>query len=131
MGQQQYELMAGRIETVFTAHKISSRVWQATVTPRFVRFDVTTALGVRLAAVERLDEEMAMALGVASIRIFRDRGVIHVEVPRETSRQVTLIDLLGRVKPIPPLCAILGVENDGAPLLLRIDSPDVAHCLII
>src|SRR5574343_652408 len=129
MSNTQYEMMAGRIETVFAAHKVAARVWQATVTPRFVRFDVTTALGTKLAAAERLDEEIAMSLGASTVRVYRDRGVIHVEVPRETPRQVLLAELLTRIKTVPPMCAALGMDGEGGPLLLRIDSPDVAHVL--
>ncbi len=46
--QQVYELQAARIESVLTAHKVPARVWQATVTPRFVRYDITTALGTKV-----------------------------------------------------------------------------------
>ncbi len=33
-------------------------------------------------------------------------------------------------RPIPPVTAVLGVDQQGAPLLLRLPSPDVAHALI-
>ena len=125
-----YQLQAQRIETTFGAYKIPARVWQATVTARFVRFDVTTALGTRITQVERLADELAMALGVSAVRVYRDGGVLHVEVPRDTPRTVALADLLDRVRPIPPLCGILGVDEGGSPLLVRMDSPDVAHILI-
>ena len=32
--------------------------------------------------------------------------------------------------PIPPVTAILGLAEDGAPLLIRLPSPDVAHILV-
>ena len=63
-----YEMQAARIETVLGAHKVPARVWQATVTPRFVRFDVTTALGTRLTKVSSLAEELAFALGARATR---------------------------------------------------------------
>ena len=62
---RKYEMQAARIESVLTAHKVPARVWQATVTPRFVRFDVTTALGTRLSKVSSLAEELAFSLGRA------------------------------------------------------------------
>ena len=86
-----YELQAARIETVLGAHKVPARVWQATVTPRFVRFDVTTALGTRLTKVSGLAEELAFALGARATRVYREGGVLHVEVPRETARTVALL----------------------------------------
>lgn len=125
-----YEMQAARIETVLSAYKVPARVWQATVTPRFVRYDVTTALGTRVSAVERLDAELALALGAQAVRVYRAGGVLHVEVPREASRLVDLVDLLARVKPTPSLCGVLGVDQNGTPLLIRMDSPDVAHILI-
>ena len=125
-----YELQAARIESVLGAHKVPARVWQATVTPRFVRFDVTTALGTRLSKVSGLAEELAFALGARATRVYREGGVLHVEVPRETARTVALLPLCGRLAAVPPYCAVLGVDAGGAPLLLRLDSPDVAHVLV-
>ncbi len=128
--QQVYELQAARIESVLTAHKVPARVWQATVMPRFVRYDITTALGTKVNKVSALAEELALSLGVQSARVFREGGVLHVEVPREGARGVNLIDLCAKLTSVPACCAVLGVEEGGSPLLLRIDSPDVAHVLV-
>jgi S-DNA-T family DNA segregation ATPase FtsK/SpoIIIE len=125
-----YELQAARIESVLSAHKVPARVWQATVTPRFVRFDVTTALGTRLSKVNQLAEELAFSLGARAARVYREGGVLHVEVPRETPRTVELEPLCARLTQVPPCCAVLGVDEGGIPLLLRLDSPDVAHVLV-
>src|SRR5512136_1926070 len=125
-----YEMQAARIETVLEAHKVPARVWQATVTPRFVRFDVTTALGTRLNKVSNLTEELAFALGARTTRVYREGGVLHVEVPGETPRTVALGSLCGRLSSVPAACAVLGVDEGGVPLLLRLDSPDVAHVLL-
>jgi S-DNA-T family DNA segregation ATPase FtsK/SpoIIIE len=129
MGRK-YELQAARIESVLGAHKVPARVWQATVTPRFVRYDVTTALGTRLNKVSSLAEELAFSLGVRSARVYREGGVMHVEVPRDTVREVGLLELCGRLRAVPPNCAVLGVDEGDVPLLLRLDSPDVAHVLV-
>jgi S-DNA-T family DNA segregation ATPase FtsK/SpoIIIE len=134
MSSSNYELQAARIEQVFSAHKVPARVWQATVTPRFVRFDVTTALGIKLDRAENLGDELAYALGVRSARVYREGGVLHVDVPRATPRTVELGALLAKIaerKQFFPACtAVLGVGEDGAPLLLQLSSPDVAHVLI-
>lgn len=125
-----YELQAARIETVLNAHKVPARVWQATVTPRFIRFDVTTALGTRVNKVSNLAEELAFSLGARMARVYRDGGVLHIEVPRETPRTVELLGLCGQLNAVPPHCGVLGIDEGGVPLLLRIDSPDVAHVLV-
>lgn len=128
--QQVYELQAARIESVLSAHKVPSRVWQATVTPRFVRFDITTAIGIKVNKIQALAEELAMSLGVRTARVYREGGVMHVEVPRESARGVTLTALCARLTMVPACCAVLGVDESGTPLLLRLDSPDVAHVLV-
>lgn len=128
--RQVYELQAARIESVLSAHKVPARVWQAIVTPRFVRYEITTALGTKVNKISALAEELAMSLGVRAARVYREGGVVHVEVPRERGREVELISLAARLSTVPPYCAILGVDEHGAPLLLRLDSPDVAHVLV-
>ena len=125
-----YELQAARIETVLSAHKVPARVWQATVTPRFVRFDVTTALGTRLNKVSSLAEEMAFALGVRA-HASTGRAACCTSRCRVRRRaRWRCCRLCGRLPTIPPNCAVLGVDEGGAPLLLRLDSPDVAHVLV-
>ena len=62
--------------------------------------------------------------------MIREGGVLHVEVPRDTSGTVTLLALCERLTAVPPFCAVLGIDEGGAPLLLRLDSPDVAHVLV-
>jgi S-DNA-T family DNA segregation ATPase FtsK/SpoIIIE len=125
-----YELQAARIESVLAAHQVPARVWQATLTPRCVRFAVTTALGTRLTKISNLAEELAFSLDARTARIYRDGGALHIEVPRDAPRTVHLADLCAKLPTVPLTCAVLGIDEGGAPLLLRLASPDVAHVLL-
>jgi S-DNA-T family DNA segregation ATPase FtsK/SpoIIIE len=118
------------IEAVLAAHKVRARVSGGDVTPRWVRFEVETALGSKVGAVQGLKEELAMALGAPSVRIARQGGTLAVEVPRADPQPVRLGALLERLGPLPALTAVLGVTGDGRPLLLRLPSPEVAHVLV-
>ncbi|NOX63932.1 MAG: DNA translocase FtsK [Chloroflexi bacterium] len=124
------ERQADVIEAVLAAHKIQGRVWGGTVTPRFIRYDVTAAVGTRVQKVLALKDEIALSLGVPEIRLYREEGAIRVEVPRARPATVRLLPLCRSLPRIPPLTAVLGVDGDGAPLLLRLPSPDVAHVLV-
>lgn len=128
--RKKFELQAARIETVLNAHKVPARVWQAQVTSRFVRFDITTALGTKLSKVNSLAEELAFSLGVQSARVYREGGVLHVEVPEGNAREVSFRDVSQELKDVPSCCAILGIDESNVPLLLRLSSPDVAHVLV-
>lgn len=137
---------ADRIEQVLASHKVPSRVTGGTVTPRLVRYNLSTPLGVRIRQVSSLAEEIALSLGATSCRVYRQEGQVQVEVPRRDGKVVELeelcqrlIDEAVRMRPahgararsaVPPMTAVLGMDQEGAPLLLRLTSPNVAHVLI-
>lgn len=130
MRRRQLEMQSDRIEAVLASHRVAGRVWGATITPRFIRFQVTTALGTKVNRVAELSEEIAMTLGVRSARVYRKQGSIQVEVPRDQPDPVRLLPLCQRVDTAPPITALLGLDDDGSPLLLRLTSPDTVHVLI-
>ncbi len=126
---------ADRIELVLASHKVPARVTGGTVTPRFVRFQIMTPLGVKVRQVAGLAEELALSLNAPNCRVYRQEGQVQVEVPRPQGRAVGLLDLCRRLaaqrpQGVPPVTAVLGLDEEGAPLLLRLPSPDVAHVLI-
>lgn len=130
------EMDADRIEAVLASHKLFGRVWGGTVLPRFVRYEMTVSAGTRVDQVTRLDEEIALSLAVPSIRVWRQDGALQVEVPRSGSLQPVLLDAVLASIPaeqlrLRGLVAVLGLDDSGEPLLIRLDSPDVAHVLLV
>ncbi len=141
---------ADRIELVLASHKIPGRVTGGKVTPRMVRFDLTTPLGVKVRQVAGLAEELALSLGATSCRVYRQDGRVQVEVPRSDGQVIHLWDLCRRLARcqmadrrlaarqaggtcaalVPPVTAVLGLDGEGAPLLLRLPSPNVVHVLL-
>jgi S-DNA-T family DNA segregation ATPase FtsK/SpoIIIE len=129
---------ADKIEMVLAAHKAPARVCGGRLTPRAIQFHLAPAATTKVSKLETLTEEVALALGASSARITRDNGTLSVEVPRSDSRFVSLAELNQRLEEDEGLrralsvagTAILGLDNEGVPLLLRLSSPDVAHCLI-
>lgn len=128
--RRRLEMDAAAIEAVLQSHRVPARVEGGTVLPRVVRFDLTAAMGVRVRQISGLAEEIALALGVPAARIVRNSGAIQVEVPREQAGSVHLLPLCQRLQHVPPITAVLGVDQDGVPLLLRLPSPDVVHVLV-
>ncbi|MDH7487513.1 MAG: DNA translocase FtsK, partial [Anaerolineae bacterium] len=131
MQMQEYlEMQCSRIETALASHGVSARVWGGVVHPRYVRYQMTTPPGTRLAQVTGLSEEIALALSAPSVRVYRRDGAIQVEVPRREQKAVYLLPLCERVgREMPPHTCLLGLDEDGVPLLLRLCN-DVSHVLI-
>ncbi len=121
---------ADRIELVLASHKVPAQVRGGRVTPNAVKFEVITPLGTRVNRIAALAEELALALGARQVAVHRRAGYIEIEVPRQDRPRISLERLFKRVRRVPPATALLGVDENGTPLLLRVDSPDVAHVLI-
>ncbi len=123
---------------VLTAHKAPARVWGGRMTPRTIQFHLLPAATTKLARLESLTEEVALALGTASARLTRLNGILSLEIPRRDARVVSLRELDAQMQRDEHLrrvlasagTAILGLDADGVPLLLRLSSPEVAHVLI-
>ncbi|MCP4540106.1 MAG: DNA translocase FtsK [Chloroflexi bacterium] len=133
--RKKLEFQANRIEAVLTMHKVPARVTGGTVTPRWVRFQVLPALGAKISRIKGLSEELAAALDAANCRISRRGASVDVEVPRDDPQPVRLLPLYRQLveddgDTVPPVTAILGLADDGTPLLIRLPSPDVAHVLV-
>lgn len=131
------EFQADRIEAVLALNKVPARVTGGTVTPRWVRFQVLPAVGAKISKIKSLSEEMAAALNASNCRVSRRGAAVAVEVPRDDPEPVRLLPLYNQLTdeatdqpPIPPVTAVLGLAEDGAPLLIRLPSPDVAHILV-
>jgi S-DNA-T family DNA segregation ATPase FtsK/SpoIIIE len=124
------EHQAERIEMVLASHKVTSHVCGGTVTPRFVRFELLPTVDTKVSRIKGLAEEIALSLGIPSCRVSRQNGRINVEIPRQKPGTVHLQPLCRRLAEIPPCTAVLGLDEDGTPLLLRLPSADVAHVLI-
>ena len=127
-------LQADRIEFTLAQHRLLARVTGGTVTPRTVRFQLQPGPGLRLRRITELAEELALSLGVAQCRVFRDQGGLQLEVPRGERTPVGLAGLCDGFRtsgtPVPVCTPVLGLDHNGCPLLLNLPSPDVSHALI-
>ena len=138
MEKRLLNFQADKIEMVLSAHKANARVWGGRLTPRTIQFHIAPAATTKLARLESLTEEIALALGARTARLTRTDGTLSVEVPRTDSRFVALADLDRQLQNDEttrralslPGTAILGLDSECVPLLLRLASPDVAHVLI-
>jgi DNA segregation ATPase FtsK/SpoIIIE-like protein len=104
-----------------------------------VRFNVLPAMGATTTKIKRLSEELAAALGADDCRVKRRGAAVDVEIPRDCDGPaVRLLSLQRQMEQLerrgmwhmPPATATLGLDEEGAPLLIRLPAPDVAHVLV-
>ncbi|MCL4301321.1 MAG: AAA family ATPase [Anaerolineae bacterium] len=124
------EYQADQIELILASHRVPGRIMGGTVTPRWIRYQLLPELTTKVTRITALSEEMALRLGAPDVRIARRGPAIHIEVPRADAQTVRLAHLCRQLPEIPRQSAILGMDEAGLPLLLRLSSPEVAHVLI-
>ncbi len=123
------ELQADRIEAVLRQHKAPGYVGGGVVTPRLIQFHITPAPETKVAKISALAEELGLALNCAGVRIQRQGNRLHLEIPRQDGEAVRLLPLCESLT-APAHSAVLGVDDRGAPLLLRLTASDVVHVLV-
>lgn len=130
--RQELERQADMIEAVLHRQNIQATVTGGHVTPRSIQFTTTGATVDRVTA---LADAIARSLHVTRADVTRQGNAVCIVVPRGDPKPVALADMLKRIKPektpIPPATALLGLADDGAPLLARLPSKEVGcHMLI-
>lgn len=130
MNRHDLTLRCNSLEAALAAHRCPARVTGATVTPTLVRYNVLPGPSVRVGAIQGLSEDLARALSVQAVRVARSGDMVIIEASREDTKNVHLLQLLKDGDSLPACSAVLGMTNEGNPLVLRLASPDVAHVLI-
>jgi len=128
--EQQLNYQASRIEMVLASYRVPGRVCGGLVTPRLIRFQFVPQIGTRLNRLKALSEEIALSLGVPSCRIQRQDGAVHIDLAREDAGNVRLLPLCKRLTTLPPCSPLLGLDEEGFPLVLSLPAPEVSHVLI-
>lgn len=122
---------ASSIEYVLHTHGIQARIDGGKLSPRLAHFNVVLPPGVRAQQIAPLLPELSAALGVMGCRLAPDGDGVYVEVPRADPVPVRLLPLVQRVTDVvPPVASTLGLDTEGTPLLLRLNSPDVDPVLV-
>jgi S-DNA-T family DNA segregation ATPase FtsK/SpoIIIE len=123
------QAQAATIDAVLKRHRVPSHVGQSVETPRALRFELMAEGQVAVATVENLAGEFAAALGASAAQVRRSDSGVCVEVPQPI-QPLRLLPLCDSLAQTPPLTAVLGVDSEGAPLLLRLPAAEVGDVLI-
>jgi S-DNA-T family DNA segregation ATPase FtsK/SpoIIIE len=136
--QNQLHTQANQIEWLLAAHRAPARVTGGRVTPLTIQFQLMPAPATRVSRVRALTTEIALLLNVATARLVREDGALHIEIPRPDAHPLPFLELCARFQRNPHISrklrhagtVLLGLNAAGIPLLLRLGAPDVPHLLI-
>ncbi|MEZ4590027.1 MAG: FtsK/SpoIIIE domain-containing protein [Chloroflexota bacterium] len=130
--RHQLELQSRQIERVFSTHQVPTRVAGGQVETQSIRFDLQSHLESGLHRLRGLKRDLLSVLGVADVSLVKDeRGQWRLDIVRPHEPPVALLDLLPLLPELPESTAVLGMDEEGAPLLLPFADPDITHTLIV
>ena len=127
--QHQLELQSQQIERFLSHHQLSASITGGAVRPRSIRFDLVTPLAHGWERLRGLTQELKTALNVPDVRLSAEDGQLRLHIVRPEEPPVALLDLLPLLPELPPVTAVLGLAEDGRPILLDFDNPDMTHVL--
>ncbi len=128
--QHQLRLQSEQIERVFSQHQFSTQVAGGTVRPSLISFDLNSSLSQGWERLRELTHELKTALNVPDVRLSREDGQLKLHITRAEAPPVALLDLLPLLPDLPPVTATLGLDENGRPILLDFDNPDISHVLV-
>lgn len=94
VSQKELDINNNRIRTTLQNYKIDVDKVTAIVGPTVTLYKVVPAPGVRVASIENLRREIAMALGASGVRVVTLPDSVGIEVPNSTPSIVSLKSLL-------------------------------------
>lgn len=129
--RHQLEIQSRQIEQVFSSHEVSARVAGGQVETQSIRFDLQSHLESGLHRLRGLKQDLLSALGVADVSLGKDEnGQWRLDIVRPHEPPVALLDLLPLLPELPENTAVLGIDEEGAPLLLPFADSGISHVLI-
>ncbi len=124
---------ANIIKRTMDSFGISVEMGEINIGPKFTRYTLKPAEGVRLAKLTALGQDLALALAAHPIRIeapIPGKSLVGIEVPNKTAAMVRLGSLLAypEFSQSHPLSVILGRDVTGEPITVNIAK--MPHMLI-
>ena len=125
------EKVSDTIEATLRAQGVHGRITGGMVGPRVIRLTFAPAQYVTRAAVCQQAETLRAALGAPNLRVMvEDPGDVVLTIPNPEPRPITLLGLWPEVQPLPQGTGMLGLTEDGAPLLAMLPSAEIRHLLV-
>jgi S-DNA-T family DNA segregation ATPase FtsK/SpoIIIE len=148
------EAQADRVEALLQPQGLPAKVVGGTVGPRIVRFFLEAPDAappayrrkpLKISEIRPYADDLAIALHVTAVTVSRDfppdyegQADLFLEFENPNPQPINLLDLLPQVvenenrepEPLPLTTPLLGLTDDGLPLLFRLASQEVRHVLI-
>lgn len=132
MNQTQLNELADKIENFMQQQRKPISITGGHIKRSHISFNVELDDATSLQSIEQRTAQIARLLNVSAVRVRHNGSGIHLDIQRQDAQPIDLLDFMARIpdKKIPSFTSILGLADDGTPLLARWPSVDVGHARI-
>jgi S-DNA-T family DNA segregation ATPase FtsK/SpoIIIE len=123
-------LTADRIETVLRDGRAPARVVGGKVLPNFVEMFLVPEPGTKVNQIKSLLADIGLAVGNSNVRLSQTGNHLALQISKNSREPVYLDNLLKQVPASAKYTAVMGISEDGSPLMAKVTSPEVSHVLI-
>lgn len=131
MNKATLDAQADAIDAVLDRNNIVGRCVGGTLTHRKLMLEIALQPGTTFARVQACAPHFARVLGVSAVRIEKSNGGVLIVKDIVDSRPLLSSILQQYAERLPSFTAILGLDGEDAPLMLRIPAVDVRSAVCV
>lgn len=121
---------ADRIEMVLRDGRAPARVISGKVLPNFIEMLLELEPGTKVSQIKSRVPDIALAVGNPNVRLTQIGERLAVQISRTNRETVYLSKLMPAVTHECGFAAMLGLAEDGVPLMAKFTAPEVSHVLV-
>ena len=121
---------ADRIERTLQRLSLPARIDGGDVGSESVCFHLVPLDGLNGNHVAQAAQEIAKAVGVAEVQVSVQSAGLTIDVPLKQERTLRLLPLIGALAELEPLTTVVGMSDQGRPLMLDLKQQDSWHLWI-
>ena len=127
----QLRIQSQQIDKVLYHRQMEAQVSGGVVKQKSIQFNLQTHLSSGLDRLREFKQEILHALGVSDVHFLREDGQWQLQINRVDAAPVPLLDMLSLLPDTLPRTAVLGLTEEGHPVLLDFTNSDMAHLLLV
>ncbi len=127
----QLRIQSQQIDKVLHNRRMEAQVSGGVITPKTIQFSLQTQISSGIERLREFKQDVLTALGVSDVKILQEGGQWQLRVNRIESPPVAFLDMLSLLPDVPPGTAVLGLTEDGGPVLLDLTDNDLSHWLLV
>ncbi|MEM7333178.1 MAG: FtsK/SpoIIIE domain-containing protein [Chloroflexota bacterium] len=126
----QIKVQSRQVETAFSQHNVDAQILGGGINRETIRFDLSEQVEAGKELLSGIKKDLLSIFGVSSIQFARQKGQLQLQIDRPQNSPVPLIELLTSIDEISPQTAVLGLDEEGHPLLHEFMPQLMSHVLI-